>query len=164
MQNEELICLNCESTVKDTDKICTHCGSVLTDNEKCYLHKEIEAFGICLVCMKLCCKKCGLFVNNAFLCNEHSDYEVIEGMGRIYGSSDELELAFYKDTLEKEGLHPFIYSRKASPISMGGVNYSLFRASGEYDGHLINELKLMVPLGEIINAEKILEQLIEDSE
>jgi hypothetical protein len=159
MENEELICINCKNAIAESDEYCTNCGIILSEDKKCYLHKDIEALGICLVCLKLCCKKCGLFVNNAFLCNEHSNYEIIEGMGRVYGSSDELELSFYKDMLEKEGLHPFIYSRKASPISLGGVDYSLFRASGEYDGHIINELKLMVPLGEMLKAERILESL-----
>lgn len=31
---------------------------------------------------------------------------------------------------------PFLYSRKASPISLGAPSYTLFRASGEYDGHI----------------------------
>lgn len=159
MDKAEFQCIKCSFPVKETDEYCYNCGSILSEDQKCYLHKDKEALGICLVCLKLCCKKCGLFVNNAFLCNGHSDYEVIEGMGRVYGSSDELELSFYKDALEKEGLHPFIYSRKASPISLGGVDYSLFRASGEFDGHIVNELKLMVPLGEFLKAEDILKTL-----
>ena len=40
---------------------------------------------------------------------------------------------------------------EASFIS--NVNYYLFRVSGEYDGHLIDEIRLMLPLKEIIEAE-----------
>lgn len=164
MENEEMACLNCEFVVKNNDEFCTNCGVIFTEDKKCSLHKELNAEGICLICLKPYCKKCGLFVGKLFFCNEHSNYEVIEGMARVYGSSDHLEISFFKDVLEKEGLHPFLYSRKSGPISLGNVDYSLFRSSGEYDGHLINEIKLMVPLSEIIEAEKILEPLINDLE
>ncbi len=63
----------------------------------------------------------------------------------------------YAETcLKQEGLHPTLYSRKASPISLGAPEYTLFRASGEYDGHIINELKLMVPYQEVEEAERVL--------
>ncbi|MFQ5707661.1 MAG: hypothetical protein ACE5HO_09450 [bacterium] len=51
------------------------------------------------------------------------------------------------------------FSRKASPISIGGADYHLFRASGEYDGHRINEIKLMVPCKEAIKAAQVLRDL-----
>jgi hypothetical protein len=35
----------------------------------------------------------------------------------------------------------------------------LFRASGEFDGHLINEIKLMIPLQEVLRAEDILSEI-----
>ena len=47
---------------------------------------------------------------------------------------------------------------------MGGVDYSLFRASGEYNGHIINEIKLMVPCSEVLKAEKIIDEIEEASE
>ena len=50
-------------------------------------------------------------------------------------------------------------SRKTSPLSMGSPDYTLFRASGEYDGHIINEFKLMVPLQEVLPAEEKLREL-----
>ena len=162
MDDESLYCSNCEAQIISDDEYCSHCGLILLEEKKCYLHKEDEAQGTCLICLKLCCNKCGLFVNHVYLCNAHSNYEIIEGMARVYGSSDYLELSFYKEILEKEGMHPFLYSRKSSLISLGNVDYSLFRASGESDGHLINEIKLMLPLSEIIEAEKILEPLMND--
>jgi hypothetical protein len=42
---------------------------------------------------------------------------------------------------------------------LGGPDYSLFRASGEYDGHIINEFKLMVPCQEVEEAEAMLKEL-----
>jgi hypothetical protein len=77
-------------------------------------------------------------------------------MARVYGVSDEAAASYVSDCLFKKGLHPFLYSRKASPISIGGSDYTLFRASGEYDGHIINEIKVMVPCSEVLEAEKVL--------
>jgi hypothetical protein len=56
-------------------------------------------------------------------------------------------------------LHPFLYSRKASAISIGGPDHTTFRASGEYDGHIINEVKVLVPCQEVLEAEKLLRDL-----
>ena len=80
-------------------------------------------------------------------------------MARIYGVSDEVAVQYVRRCLEQEGLRPFLYSRKASPISGGGPDYTFFRASGEYDGHIINEVKIMVPCHEVFRAERMLKTL-----
>lgn len=80
-------------------------------------------------------------------------------MARVYGVSDEVTAQYASKCLEQEGLHPILYSRKASPISLGGADYTLFRASGEYDGHIINEIKVMVPCQEVLQAERVLGKL-----
>ena len=78
---------------------------------------------------------------------------------KVFGSDDHLEVNFAKDCLEKEGLHPMVYLRKATTINLGGMDYSLFRPSGDYRTHLINEIKLMVPTVEVYEAEEILKSL-----
>lgn len=157
---EEFTCSNCGSQVKGDDDFCPDCGTLFRDDVYCINHKNVKAAGACIICCEPFCKNCGLFVNDIrFLCDEHSNYEIYEGMARIFGSSDSMEVEFYKDSLEKDGFHPIIYSRKASPISLGSPDYSLFRASGEFDGHIINEYKLMVPCQEVIEAEKFLKEL-----
>jgi len=161
MENEEFVCLTCEFVVKNNDEYCLNCGTILTENKKCNCHHVVEAEGICLICLKLCCQKCGLYTNGVYLCNEHSNYEIIEGMARVYGSNDSLELEYYKDILEKECLHPFLYSRKSDSILLGDFDYSLYW--GEFNGKPLNEIKLMLPLNEVIEAENILEPLIDNS-
>ena len=74
-------------------------------------------------------------------------------------STREWQVEFAKNSLETDELHPFVYTRKASPISIGGPDYTLFRASGEYDGHIVNEFKLMVPCQEFPIAEQKLREL-----
>jgi hypothetical protein len=154
------ICSICESEIKNDDDFCPNCGSLFIENVKCSVHEEINAEGVCVICCEPYCNKCGFFVHDKiFLCNEHSEYENFEGMVRVYGSSDSALVEFAKTNIETEGLHPFIFTRKSSPMHIGGTDYSLFNASGEYDGHIINEIKLMVPLQELIHAEEILRDL-----
>ena len=156
-ENNEYFCPTCKNPAKKNDDFCPECGTLFVDNVKCINHGLVDADGVCVVCCEPFCEKCGLVVNDLyFLCDKHSFYEIYEGMARIFGSSDQLEIEFFKDYLEKEGFHPIIYSRKASPISIGGSDYTLFTASGEFNGHIINELKLMVPCQEVLNAEKVL--------
>jgi len=151
-------CSNCSREVKDTDEYCPGCGSLFLD-VMCENHVNEIAEGACVICSTAYCKKCGGFYNNVFLCEEHSGYEIYQGMARIFGSSDFLQVEYAKDCLIKENFHPFIYCRKASPISLGGIDYTLYRPSGDYNGHIINELKIMVPVQEVLSAEKLLVEL-----
>lgn len=80
-------------------------------------------------------------------------------MARVYGVSDEAQAQFVKICLAQAGLHPFIFSRNAGPWHMGSGDYTLFRAPGEYIEHIINEIKVMAPLQEVIEAEKIISEL-----
>ncbi len=93
------------------------------------------------------------------LCVEHSNYEIYEGMARVYGSSDFTKVKYIEGCLDKESIETFIYSRKATNISLGGTDYSLFRPSGDFNGHLINEKKIMVPFNQVLKVEEIIKDL-----
>lgn len=43
--------------------------------------------------------------------------------------------------------------------SLGAPDYTLFRASGDVLGHLVNEFKVMVPAQEVLEAEEQLKSL-----
>ncbi len=80
-------------------------------------------------------------------------------MARVYGVSDEAAAQYVRQCLEQDGLHPLLYVRRASALAGGGPDYTLFNASGEYDGHIINEVKVMVPCQEVARAEQVLKSL-----
>jgi hypothetical protein len=160
---EKLLCDFCGTEISDDSEFCTKCGTVFIDDVSCFNHSDDEARGVCAICHQAYCKRCGLRVNGIFLCNEHSDYEIYEGMARVFGSSDEQQVNLFKSVLEENNFHPFIFQRKASPISMGSGDYTLFRASGDPGGKLINEIKLMVPCSEVLQAEKIIDEIDESS-
>jgi hypothetical protein len=159
MSSTQFECGQCWNPIKDSDDYCIHCGALLIDGITCQNHPSRAATGVCVICSLPCCASCGEFVNCVFLCETHATYEIYEGMARVYGSSDSVQVDFSKTCLQEAGLHPFVYSRKASAISMGGPDYTLFRASGDYDGHIINEFKLLVPCHEVLEAEQRLKEL-----
>jgi hypothetical protein len=152
-------CPHCTRDVQPDDDFCPACGEVFGEQLVCDFHPGVPAAGVCVVCARPFCGECGSRVDDRFLCDEHSMLEIYEGMVRVFGNSDAVQVQFAKAALEEAGFHPYIYSRKASPLSLGGPDYTLFRASGEYDGHLINEFKLMVPCQEMIPAREKLREL-----
>jgi hypothetical protein len=159
MGKENNICDFCELDIQSDSEFCPRCGTILIEDVFCNTHPDIEAYGVCVICAVACCEICGHSKNNVFLCNDHEDYEIYEGMARVFGASDEAQLQHIKGFLEQSELHPFIYSRKSSPMHLGGTDYSLFRASGDFDGHIINEIKLMVPCSEVLEAEKLISEI-----
>jgi hypothetical protein len=158
-RSEPLVCPHCTREVRADDDFCPSCGEVFAENVFCDVHPGTAAAGVCVVCARPFCGECGGRVADRFLCDEHSMVEIYEGMVRVFGSSDAVQVEFAKSSLEEAGLHPYVYSRKASPLSIGGPDYTLFRASGEFGGHIINEFKLMVPCQEMIRAQEKLRDL-----
>jgi hypothetical protein len=154
-----LTCSDCKNEIAQDDDFCPTCGRPLVDGLNCSNHPDVEASGVCIVCCLPFCRKCGGRVNGLFLCGDHEDYEILEGRARVYGVSDEVMAQYAQDCLKRGGLHPFLFSRKASSLSVGGPDHTTFRASGEYDGHIINEVKVLVPCQEVLKAEKLLKDL-----
>jgi hypothetical protein len=152
-------CPRCGEQVQPDDDFCQHCGELFLLQVPCRTHPDRRATGACVICARPFCSECGGRVGRSFLCNQHGGYEIYEENARVFGSSDASQIEFARDCLEKAGLHPVVFSRKASPISLGAPDYTLFRASGEFDGHIVNEFKLMVPTSEVLEAEKKLKEL-----
>jgi hypothetical protein len=158
-EQEPLTCGDCKNEVAAGDDFCPNCGSPFIENLKCYNHPDAEASGVCIICCLPFCRKCGGRANKLFLCADHEDYEIYEGRARVYGVSDEVTAQYAHACLKKGGLHPFLFSRKASSGYIGMPDHTTFRASGEYDGHIINEVKVLVPCQEVLEAEKLLKDL-----
>ena len=156
---DSAVCPHCGFNVREDDEFCPECGEIFEENVVCHRHTAKPASGVCIVCCLPYCSDCGGRVQNRFLCGNHDALEIYEGMVRAFGSSNPSDVDFAKASLESEGLHPFVFSRKASPISMGAPDYTLYRSSGEYDGHIVNEYKLMVPCQEVETAEMKLRDL-----
>ena len=144
------ICSFCESEVKNDDDFCPNCGTLFVEDVKCSVHEEIKAEGVCVICASSYCGECGLFVDDRiFLCNDHSEYETIEGMACVLYADDSMQIELIKSNLEAEGLHPFTFPRNISSI----------HSSIAYTGNNSNNWPLMVPFYEVNRAEEILREL-----
>jgi len=157
--NDILTCSDCHNQMKTEDQFCPHCGSAFEKGLSCTNHHDREAQGVCIICCVPYCSDCGGRTNKLFLCSNHYGLEIYEGLARVFGVSDAVMAQYVQTSLRQAGLHPFLFSRKASPISLGAPDHTLFRASGEYDGHIINEIKVMVPCQEVLKAERVLQDL-----
>jgi hypothetical protein len=110
------VCRQCGSNVKGAAEFCSSCGHSLVIGLRCSNHKENAAVGVCVICCLSYCDRCASLVNKRYLCERHETYEIYEGMARVYGVSDRAAASYVSDCLGKKGLHPFLYSRKASPL------------------------------------------------
>jgi hypothetical protein len=151
-------CPDCYSDVKEDDEFCPECGTLFADEVKCSIHSGTDAAGVCIICSLPFCSGCGDINNGHFLCSVHYDYEIYQGMARVYGGLDDTNLQFAKSCLEQAGLHPFIYCR-IQPKGGTRLVYSLYEANGDYKGHIVNEIKIMVPCQEVEAAETVLKEL-----
>jgi hypothetical protein len=157
-ENDSFQCGKCGNAVQADDDFCPHCGGIFGDAFQCVNHQDRTADGACIICALPLCPDCGGMVMGRFLCNHHSSYEIYEGMVRIYGGLDDVAAQYAKTCLEQAGLHPLLYCRR-QPLGGPRFVYTLYSAAGDYDGHVVNEIKVMVPTYEVAEGEKVLASL-----
>jgi hypothetical protein len=153
-QQLNLTCGRCEKPVKQKNIFCRNCGGLFSDDLFCGNHKSIHAEGVCVICFKPFCKKCGTNVNKIFLCDNHSDWEITEDLVRVFGSTDNVQAQFVKTCLEQAGYHPFLYSRLFNPAA----DKIAVTAVRNYGKHPIEEQKVLVPFSELLAAAKELKK------
>ncbi len=155
---EVLACPHCEHVVAASDDFCIECGSLFTDGLMCRNHPGVAAAGVCVICSCPFCEKCGKESVGRFLCNAHGAYEIYEGFARVFGTLDDTEAQFAKSCLEKAGMHPVLFAKRAPK---GGPRFftTLWAPLGGYIGHTVTEVKVMVPCHEVVKAEKTLHEL-----
>jgi len=159
METRKHLCTNCSFETDDDSDYCPRCGTLFIKNIKCEIHSQDEAAGVCVICGKPFCSNCGHSVNNIFLCSEHDGYEIYEGMAKVFGTSDEIQIHYVKSCLEENSLHPFIHSKKSAPMQLGRNDQPLINLSGNNRERILNEIKLLVPCSEVLEAEILVSQL-----
>ena len=127
--NTDLECGRCKEPVTEANWFCPHCGSLFEEKVYCANHKSVEADGVCVICANPCCNECGGFVNRVFLCDLHCNYEIQEGMARVFGDGSYTKAQLVTQCLDQGGFHPF--------------------------GQRI----VFVPFSEVLEAEKLIQEL-----
>jgi len=92
---------------------------------------------------------------NVFLCNRHCGYEFHEGMARVFGHTDNVQVQYAAQCLEQAGFHPFVFSRRFNP----GADSARLIPLRVYGQNTIAELKVLVPFSEVLEAERTLRGL-----
>lgn len=158
---DDLQCEFCGNIVKEDDEYCFDCGHLFVDDALCSNHEDIEADGVCVICSYAFCAECGSFRDKIFLCNEHEKYEIINSFARIYGSNDLIQVEYYKNILTEEGMHPVVLDKKSNVVALAGTEYSFFKTPNKLTSPVLNEIKLLIPLQEVLKAEALIAKIIE---
>ena len=156
---EKLFCDYCGNETTHDSEFCMKCGNIFIDDVQCLNHSDKDAAGVCAICHQPYCKKCGLRVNSIYLCNEHSDNEIYEGMAAVFSSYDISQIEFLKLCLEKEGFNPFIYNRNAAPLPLGYRDLTLFQIERDPGRIRSIDIKLVVPCSEVLQATGFLNEI-----
>ncbi len=157
-QQTDFVCTKCQSDASATDTFCRNCGALFSDAIFCVNHGTMTAAGVCVICSQACCKKCGGNKNGVFLCDLHWEYEIHEGLARVFGSIDNVQAQYVTSCLEQAGYHPFLYSRRFNP-GAGMIDTWVRVGIRNYGKHPIVEMKVLVPFSEVLRAEKSLTEL-----
>jgi hypothetical protein len=111
-----------------------------------------------VICSKPFFKKCGKRSNGIFLCDPHWGYEIEEGMARVFGTTDNVQVQHVATLLRQAGYHPFLYSRifgtTADLVAVAGI----VRGFG-VGNRPIPEQRVFVPFAEVLGAQKTLRKL-----
>ncbi len=158
IEKEVLVCTHCHEEVQAIDQFCPRCGTLFEEENVCANHHSVLASGVCIICAQPLCDKCGSWINQRFLCRQHQSCEIYEGMARVYGTLDDTMAQYVCGRLEQAGLHPFIFSRMQPLHGSRLLANTLAYPMGDYDGHLVYEIKVLVPCQEFEEAEQRLRE------
>jgi hypothetical protein len=150
-----LTCGECSNAVKESDTFCENCGAIFKEGFVCLHHHSKAAEGVCVICRKPFCSKCGADMMNVFFCSHHSNYEFREGMARVFGHTDNVQVQHVAQCLRQAGFHPFVFSRRFNP----GADIARWIPIRVYGRNTIAELKVLVPFSEVLDAEKTMKTL-----
>lgn len=156
--DEKEYCPTCDKELEDDSDFCPVCGSIFVEAE-CFNHTDKEAAGVCIVCQYAFCEECGSNENNIFKCNEHKDIEIINFMARVYGDLTHVKAEYVKTCLENNDLHPMILDMSGKKNYHGGIGYMMRTKATDAFGHPPDEIKVMVPLNEFIEAMEVIEEI-----
>ncbi|MDP3580853.1 MAG: hypothetical protein Q8S39_02890, partial [Ignavibacteria bacterium] len=95
-------------------------------------------------------------VNETFLCKEHEHYEILQSLAVIAVCKETYESEGLRNSLIGNGLHPFLFSGKNSPSVYLPAKNSNTQNALDLAIYGSDEIKILVPFSEVLEAESIL--------
>ena len=148
-------CGNCGDEVTADSDFCPHCGVLFTESEKvfCDTHQDHPANGICIICRKLVCERCGARVHRRTFCLEHRDVEVQQDWALVYESTDINEAELAKSFLSSASFRLQVQNfNSIGYVWDGGGDSALSRSA------LSKPAKIFVPIPEYLDARKAFQE------
>ena len=98
-------CASCNDEITEDSDFCPHCGALFTEaaNVLCDEHQDNPAQGVCIICQRLVCEKCGVKVSGRIFCTPHRKVEVQEDWAEVFRSSEIADAELVKSLLESTG-------------------------------------------------------------
>jgi hypothetical protein len=136
-------CTYCSGKVKGSDQFCPSCGTIFDESVTCGNHPDTEAAGVCIICSAAFCGSCVKRKSGAFLCADHRHYDITDGMAEVFPAVDDTMAQYVHSCLLAAGLHPFQRRSRGN----------------DFDGYVVNSIRVMVPSQEVLLAEDVMEEL-----
>jgi RNA polymerase subunit RPABC4/transcription elongation factor Spt4 len=148
-------CSKCNEEVTADSDFCPHCGTlfITVKNVFCDEHPTKSALGVCIICQKLVCDKCGDKVHGRIFCVLHRKVKVEQDWAEVFRSTDISDAELVKSVLESAG----------QKVSVQNFNSMGFIWDGGGDSPIsrsnINKpAKVFVPIPEYLDAIKVVEE------
>ena len=144
-------CTQCSGEVTADSDFCPHCGVLFekVSSARCDTHPQTRAEGVCIICRKLVCDRCGKQRAKRWFCTDHSDVKVEQDWALIFESPEINESELVKSFLESVGLHVVVRNFGPNNVVWEGGGDSLFSRQA------LNRLaKVFVPIPEYVDARK----------
>ena len=149
------LCANCDGEVTEDSDFCPHCGRLFeqTGTAFCDSHSDETATGVCIVCRRLLCNKCGSRKSGRWFCNDHKNVAVEQDWALVFESPDINEAELAKSFLQSVGVHVVVRNFGPNTVVWDGGGDSLFSRQA-----LNRQAKLFVPIPEYEQSRQALEE------
>ncbi len=127
-------CPNCSEEVTTDSDFCPHCGLIFEEAGAvvCDTDAGQKAIGVCIICRKVVCERCGVGVNGRCFCLDHQHVEVQQDWAMVFESTEIAEAELVKSVLESTGHKVLVQNFNSvgfvwdgggdSPVSRSNIN------------------------------------------
>ena len=147
LSEEPVYCENCGEAVERDDRYCPHCGTLFKGEEEieCENHPSASAGGVCVVCGKPVCDDCARSRGGKVFCEDDKHVRIYEGWAVLLVTGLDYEAQMVKANLERADIECLVFSQQ---------DHVLFLTIGD-----LAKVKVMVPKGKLLQAQKLIEEL-----
>ena len=147
-------CPACGEDVTTDSDFCPHCGALLKEDALyCDVHRDTGAAGVCVVCRRLVCGKCGKRTHGRMTCEDHRKVEIVEDWARVTQSTEIFDAELTRSLLVSNDFHVQVQNFNSIGYAWDGGGDSPVSRS-----NINKPAKVFVPLPEYLDAMKTIQE------